>query len=292
MPRGPASPDEDTPVPAYGVPVPDPTPRSALTIAGSDSGGGAGVQADLKTFAALGVYGTCALTAVTAQNTTSVTGVVPLEPSFVRRQVETVLSDFTVAAVKTGMLANGAVVNEVADLAAAGMLPRLVVDPVLVTSSGHRLLEPDGIEAYLERLLPHALLVTPNLHEAAVLGGTEVDALEELGARVAVAQRIRATGARYVVVKGGHLSDSADDVLCGPDGVTVLAATRVPTSNDHGTGCTLSAAVTAHLAGGADVPDALDLAKAYVARALAGGAPWHLGSGHGPLDHFGWSTRP
>jgi hydroxymethylpyrimidine/phosphomethylpyrimidine kinase len=277
---------------AYGDSVPGATPPTALTIAGSDSGGGAGAQADLKTFAAHRVHGTCALTAVTAQNTREVRGIVALEPAFVRRQVEAVLDDFRVGGVKTGMLANASIVGAVAAMAAAGLLPQLVVDPVLVSSSGHRLMEPAGVAAYLELLLPHALVVTPNLREAAVLGRTDVELLGTLDARVAVAERIRATGARYVVVKGGHLAESADDVVVGPDGVTVLHAARVVTSNDHGTGCSLSAAMAAHLARGLAVPDAIGQAKAYVAAALAGGAGWGLGAGHGPLDHFGWSGPP
>jgi hydroxymethylpyrimidine kinase/phosphomethylpyrimidine kinase len=275
--------------------VPDrdsPTPRTALTIAGSDSGGGAGAQADLKTFAAHGVHGACALTAVTAQNTAEVRGVVALEPSFVRLQVETVLDDLDVRSTKTGMLANAAVVAEVAALAAEGRLPRLVVDPVLVTSSGHRLLEPDGVAAYLELLLPHATVVTPNLHEAAAFGGTDVAELAEVGARIEVAEKIRAAGPLWVVVKGGHLTDSADDVVAGPDGTSVLEGARVASGNDHGTGCTLSAATAANLALGMSVPDALRAAKSFVTRALAGAAGWRLGSGHGPLDHFGWYGRP
>ena len=276
-------------MPAYGGSVPDPTPPTALTIAGSDSGGGAGAQADLKTFAALRVHGTCAITAVTAQNTAEVRGVVALEPAFVRQQVETVLDDFAMGSVKTGMLATAATVTVVAGLAARGLLPRLVVDPVLVSSTGHRLLEPAGVAAYLHQLLPHALVVTPNLREAAVLGDMELESLRPLEARVAVAERIRATGARYVVVKGGHLTDSADDVVAGPDGIAVLAGQRVDTGNDHGTGCSLSAAIAAHLARGATVTEAITEAKLFVARALAGGAAWQLGSGHGPLDHFGWS---
>jgi len=272
--------------------VPDATPPTALTIAGSDSGGGAGAQADLKTFAALGVHGTCALTAVTAQNTAEVRGVVALEPVFVRQQVETVLDDFSVRSVKTGMLATAATVAAVADLARRGLLPHLVVDPVLVSSTGHRLLEHDGVAAYLELLLPHALVVTPNLRETAVLGDTDLESLGTLEARVAVAERIRATGARYAVVKGGHLTESADDVVAGPDGVFVLPGERVDTGNDHGTGCTLSAAVAAHLARGASVPEAITQAKGFVARALAGGVAWRLGAGHGPLDHFGWSGPP
>jgi hydroxymethylpyrimidine kinase/phosphomethylpyrimidine kinase len=269
-----------------------PTPPTALTIAGSDSGGGAGAQADLKTFAALRVHGTSALTAVTAQNTTGVRGVVALEPAFVRLQVETVLDDFEVASVKTGMLANGGIVAEVACLAEQGRLPSLVVDPVLVSSTGHPLLEPEGIDAYVERLLPRALVATPNLREAAVLGSTSVEALVSLDARVAVAQAIRERGARWVVVKGGHLTDSADDVVVGPGGVTVLPSARVETGNDHGTGCSLSAAIAARLARGDEVLDAITAAKDFVHGALAGGADWRLGAGHGPVDHFGWSARP
>jgi hydroxymethylpyrimidine/phosphomethylpyrimidine kinase len=267
------------------------TPPTALTIAGSDAGGGAGVQADLKTFAAHRVHGTSALTAVTAQNTAEVRSVVALDPAFVRAQAEAVLDDFDVRAVKTGMLANASIVCEVARLGEEGRLPQLVVDPVLVSSTGHRLLERDGVDAYLTKLLPCALVVTPNLREAAVLGDTTVEALGPLEARTAVAEQIRAAGARYVVVKGGHLTDSAEDVVAGPEGVFVLPGARVPTRNDHGTGCSLSAAIAANLARGADVVDAIGAAKAFVARALVGGARWRLGSGHGPIDHFGWSER-
>jgi hydroxymethylpyrimidine/phosphomethylpyrimidine kinase len=180
----------------------------------------------------------------------------------------------------------------VACLAEQGRLPGLVVDPVLVSSTGHPLLEAEGIAAYLERLLPQALVATPNLREAAVLGGTTVDALVSLDARVAVAEQIRQRGTRWVVVKGGHLTDSADDVVVGPEGVTVLPSARVETGNDHGTGCSLSAAVAARLAQGDDMLDAVATAKDFVHRALAGAADWRLGAGHGPVDHFGWSARP
>jgi hydroxymethylpyrimidine kinase/phosphomethylpyrimidine kinase len=268
------------------------TPPSALTIAGSDSGGGAGVQADLKAFAAHGVHGTSALTAVTAQNTHEVRGVVALDPSFVRLQVETVLADFSIGAVKTGMLATADIVSEVAALADSGALPQLVVDPVLVSSSGHQLMEPAGVSTYLERLLPRALVATPNLRETAVLTGVAVEDLVSVEARVAAAERIRSGGAGWVVVKGGHLAGSADDVVAGPDGTRILEGERVDTPNDHGTGCSLSAAMAAQLARGATVPDALDAAKAFVTKALAGGASWRLGAGHGPLDPFGWSMRP
>jgi hydroxymethylpyrimidine/phosphomethylpyrimidine kinase len=273
--------------------VPDSTtPPTALTIAGSDSGGGAGVQADLKTFAAHRVHGTSAVTAVTAQNTSEVRGVVALDPAFVRLQVEAVLADFPVGGVKTGMLANAAIVTEVAKLAAESSLTGLVVDPVLVTSTGHPLMEPDGVGAYLELLLPRALVVTPNLAEAAVLTGARVEDIRDVAAMADVAERLRATGVRYVVVKGGHLTSAADDVVAGPAGVRVLRGVRVETGNDHGSGCSLSAAVAANLARGLSVDDAIAAAKAFVARALAGGAAWRLGAGHGPLDHFGWSDAP
>jgi hydroxymethylpyrimidine/phosphomethylpyrimidine kinase len=277
--------------PRYRGQVPDPaTPPIALSIAGSDSGGGAGAQADLKTFAAHRVHGTTALTAITAQNTAQVRGVVALEPDFVRLQIETVLDDFDVRSVKTGMLANRAIVDVVADLAADGRLPLLVVDPVLVSSSGQALMTPDGLSAYRTRLLPHALMVTPNLREAAALTGRAVEDLMSVGAMTDAAEQIRAGGTRYVVVKGGHLTDAAHDVVAGPEGVTVLEAGRVATGNDHGTGCSLSAAIAANLAQGAGVLEAIRASKSFVARGLAGGAAWRLGRGHGPIDHFGWSS--
>jgi hydroxymethylpyrimidine kinase/phosphomethylpyrimidine kinase len=265
------------------------TPPTALSIAGSDSGGGAGAQADLKTFAAHRVHGATALTAVTAQNTAEVRGVVALDPGFVRLQIDTVLSDLDVRSVKTGMLANPGIVDVVAELAAAGRLPQLVVDPVLVSSSGHSLMDPEGVAAYVKRLLPHALVATPNLREAAALTGIALAELMTVDAMADAARQIRAGGAGYVVVKGGHLTDAAHDVVAGPEGVTVLEAVRVVTGNDHGTGCSLSAAIAAHLAQGDDVLTAVRAAKAFVARGLAGAAGWRLGAGHGPIDHFGWS---
>jgi hydroxymethylpyrimidine/phosphomethylpyrimidine kinase len=278
--------------------VPDPvtpptvsvTPPTALTIAGSDSGGGAGAQADLKTFAAHRVHGTVALTAITAQNTARVRGVVALEAEFVRLQIETVLDDFDVRSAKTGMLANRAVIEMVAELAATGRIPQLIVDPVLVSSSGQALMAPDGVDSYRTRLLPYALVVTPNLREAGVLTGRAVEDLMSVEAMTEAAEQIRAGGTRYVVVKGGHLTESAHDVVAGPEGVTVLEAERIATGNDHGTGCSLSAAIVANLAQGAEVLEAVRSAKAFVARGLAGGAAWRLGQGHGPIDHFGWSS--
>lgn len=270
-------------------------PVVALTIAGSDSGGGAGIQADLRTFAALGVHGTAALTAVTAQNTYEVRAVTPLEPAMVRAQVEAVTDDFTVEAVKTGMLCTPATVVEVASLARDGRLPNLVVDPVLVTSSGHPLLARGGVEMYRDALLPTALLTTPNLPEAATLLGIDVRELDTTAAMTDAARSIRAFGPQWVLVKGGHFAAGsvtergAPDVLVG-DTTETLFAERVATDNDHGTGCSLAAAIAARLAAGEDVRTAVRQAKSFVLRALHRSADWRLGKGHGPIDHFGWNT--
>jgi hydroxymethylpyrimidine/phosphomethylpyrimidine kinase len=260
----------------------------ALTIAGSDSGAGAGIQADLKTFAAHGVFGTCALTALTAQNTAEVVGVQAVDPAFVDLQLEAVLSDLPVTAVKTGMLASSATVAAVARWAAAGKLPRLVVDPVLVASTGRPLLDEGGVRAYIEHLLPHALVVTPNIREAALLTASPV---ADLDAMVRAAGRLAELGPHVVVVKGGHLDGPGvpDVVLCQGD-LVVLEEPRVATVNDHGTGCALSAATAAHLARGADPVDAVRQAKGFVTAALRGATAWKLGRGRGPLDHFGWGA--
>ena len=243
------SPDDDIPVPAYGGSVPDPTPPVALTIAGSDSGGGAGVQADLKTFAALHVHGTCALTAVTAQNTAEVRGVVALEPWFVRQQVETVLDDFAVRGVKTGMLATADIVMTVADLAEQAASPTWWWTRSWCRPPATACWSPPACRRTWDGSSPCA-----GGHPEPARGGRarghDADSLRTLEARVAVARAIRTTGARYVVVKGGHLTESADDVVAGPDGASVLPGTRVATGNDHGTGCSLSAAVAANLARG------------------------------------------
>ncbi len=267
-------------------------PRIALTIAGSDSGGGAGLQADLKTFAALGVFGTSAVTAITAQNTTSVVASMPMPPEMVKLQVETVLSDLPVKAVKTGMLATSAIVGAVADLAESGRLPNLVVDPVLVSTTGRRLLDEDAIPVYMQRLLPCAVVVTPNLREARLLAEMPISDTQGM---IDAARKIAQAGPKTVVVKGGHLGgDESPDIILtgGPDGeVTVLEGSRIPTANDHGTGCTLSAAIAAYLARGESVPASVERAKEYVARAISGASSWKLGSGHGPLDHFGWGAK-
>ncbi len=265
-------------------------PPVAMTIAGSDSGGGAGIQADLKTFAALGVFGTSAVTALTAQNTAGVTGVHTVPPEFVVSQVETVLEDLPVAAVKTGMLATAAILTAVAELAAAGKLPNLVVDPVMVASSGARLLDLNAERAYLERLLPHATVATPNLLEAQVMLGRTITTLDQ---QRTAAEELAALGPRVVVVKGGHAvtdtPDEAVDIVATEGSVTELRSPRVPTRNNHGSGCSFASAVAAGLAMGMSTLDAVVAAKDFVHRAVSGGATWSLGKGHGPLDHFGWT---
>jgi hydroxymethylpyrimidine/phosphomethylpyrimidine kinase len=260
-----------------------------MTIAGSDSGGGAGLQADLKTFAAHGVFGTSVVTAVTAQNTAAVLAVDDVRPALVDLQIEAVLADMPVAAVKTGMLASSATIAVVARRAAAGMLPNLVVDPVLVASTGRPLLDDGGVAAYLELLVPHAAVVTPNIREAALLAGHAVEDVEDMER---AARRLADAGAAMVVVKGGHLAGGrSPDVVLADGCVQVLDAPRVVSANDHGTGCTLSAATAALLALGRPPLDAVTEAKAFVTGALEGSARWHLGAGHGPLDHFGWDRR-
>ncbi|HEX6420992.1 MAG TPA: bifunctional hydroxymethylpyrimidine kinase/phosphomethylpyrimidine kinase [Acidimicrobiales bacterium] len=273
------------------------TPQVALTVAGSDSGGGAGIQADLVTFAALGVHGASAITALTAQNTLGVADVHVPPVEFLAAQLDAVLDDLPVAAVKTGMLATEEIVRAVAAQAAAGRLPNLVVDPVLVSSTGARLLDPGAEGAYREVLFPHALAVTPNTREAAALLGRPVTTVDE--ARAA-AREIAGWGPRWVVVKGGHQADRAGgpasaeavDVVCeaATGDLRELRAPRVDTPNDHGTGCTFAAATAAMLARGAAVPVALAAAKRFVHDGLVASAGWRLGGGHGPVGKLGgWS---
>ena len=278
-----------------------PGPPVALTIAGSDSGAGAGLQADLKAMSALGVFATTVVTAVTAQNTAAVTAVHPVPTDIVAAQLDAVLGDFAVVAVKTGMLATTGTVQLVADRAAAGELPSLVVDPVMVASTGRRLLDDDAVAAYRTRLVPHALVVTPNLYEAAILAGVEPVEGADVEAMIELGRRIHDHGPTWVLVKGGHLPgvhdgdgpgpDRVADVLVGPTGIDVLDGPRVTTRNNHGTGCSLASATAALLARGMDVPDAVAGAKQFVHGALVGAAGWELGRGHGPLDPFGWSPR-
>ena len=265
------------------------TPPVALTIAGSDSGGAAGVQADLRAFAALGVFGTSAITAVTAQNSLGVQGVHVVPAEHVDAQITSVVSDLRPAAVKTGMLATAATVAAVARRAARGELPNLVVDPVMVATTGRRLLERQAERAYLEQLVPHALVVTPNLREASVLVQRDLSSVDDM---TTAARQLAETGARYVVIKGGHLpGPAAVDVVWDGTNATILSVPRIVTANVHGTGCTLSAAVAANLALGATPADAIERAKTFLTRALRGAVGWTLGSGQGPIDALGWGAQ-
>ena len=253
----------------------------ALTVAGSDSGGGAGIQADLKTFSAFRVFGMSVLTAVTAQNSLGVTGVHDLPPEFVARQLDAVLDDFGADAVKLGMLSNAGIIRAVADRLRAHGQTRLVLDPVMIAKSGAPLLQPEARTALIEVMLPLAEVVTPNLHEASVLAGlpvtTEAD-MEE------AARRIHAQGPRHVLVKGGHLATSATDILYDGRGFTRFPAPRIDSPNTHGTGCTYSAAIAAGLALGAPLAAAIGEAKAYVTAAIREG--FSAGHGVGVLRHF------
>jgi len=254
----------------------------ALTIAGSDSGAGAGIQADLKTFASFGVYGLTVITAVTAQNTIGVRAVEEIEPTIVAAQLDAVAEDFSIAALKTGMLSSAAIIEVVAQGIRQHGLGQLVIDPVMVAKSGDRLLRPDAVDALRRYLLPLARVVTPNIPEAEVLASIRIRTVDD---RIAAARRILSFGADAVVVKGGHdLADPVVDLLIDRDGISEFAAPRVSTTQTHGTGCTFSAAITAGLARGLSVPAAVGEARRYVSTAL-NNAPG-LGHGHGPLQHF------
>jgi hydroxymethylpyrimidine/phosphomethylpyrimidine kinase len=267
--------------------VPDRRPiqqPNVLSIAGSDPSGGAGILADIKAFSALGAYGTAVLTALTAQNTQGVTGVHAIPPEFVRAQLDTLLVDVRIAAIKVGMLSNAALAAVVAERLAGLGVP-VVVDPVMIAKSGDRLLDAEAIDTLRRLVLPIACVLTPNLPEAGVLlGRAAPTTVEEM--RQAAAD-LHALGPRYVLVKGGHLTGaSSPDILFDGRELTELPAPRVPTRNTHGTGCTLSAAIAALLPQRVDVPSAIRDAKAYVSAALLASDQLDVGSGHGPLHHF------
>lgn len=263
--------------PARTIPV-------ALTIAGSDSGGGAGIQADLKTFSALGVFGTSVLTAVTAQNTRGVSAVETLSPAIVAAQIDAVLGDFEVGGIKIGMVSSETVIRAIAErLRAHGR--RAVVDPVMVATSGDRLIDKEAIDALKRELLPLADILTPNLPEAALLLGESVAEAED--AMRAQGERLRALGAASVLMKGGHCkTPESVDLLLSREGETRLAFPRIDTANDHGTGCTLAAALAANLARGLPLAEAAREARSFLQSALDAAAGWRLGAGRGPVHHF------
>jgi hydroxymethylpyrimidine kinase/phosphomethylpyrimidine kinase len=256
---------------------------SVLSIAGSDPSGGAGIQADLKTFAALGVYGMAVVTALTAQNTVAVTGVYEVPPEFVEAQIDAVFADIVPDAVKTGMLSNAAIIRVVAEKAVAFGFQNLVVDPVMVAKSGDRLLREDAVRALREELIPLAYVVTPNLPEAEAITGRAVETLNDMRE---AARAIHALGARNVVVKGGHLpGETVTDILFDGDRFHEFAGPRVATKNTHGTGCTFASAIASYLAHGDPMTDAMANAKAYLTGALE--RAYDTGRGHGSVNH-GW----
>lgn len=256
--------------------------RKILTIAGSDSGGGAGIQADLKTIAALSEYGASVITSITAQNTLGVQGAYPLDCQWVEAQLDSVCSDIDFDAAKTGMLANADIIKSVSKKIREYHLEKVVVDPVMVATSGDILLEKQALRALMDELLPLAYLVTPNMSEAAVLSEQPV---RDLGEMKAAAEKIHQLGCQYVLVKGGHLPDEAIDVLYDGENFTTFRAPKIQSENTHGTGCTLSAALATFLARGLAAADAVQAAKTYLTKALQAGAQMRIGHGHGPVCH-------
>jgi hydroxymethylpyrimidine/phosphomethylpyrimidine kinase len=257
----------------------------ALTIAGADSGGGAGIQADLKTFSALGVYGASVITALTAQNTKGVNGIADVSTQLISAQMDAVFSDLAVGAVKIGMLLRVATIETVAAGLDRHAQANVVLDPVMIATSGDRLLQPDAVDVLTSLLIPRARVITPNLHEAAALLDRPI-ADSEQAMRVQ-AERLLLLGAKAVLIKAGHGDGpESSDLLVEPQSVTRLPARRIATHNTHGTGCTLSAAVAAGLAKGLELAEAARQAKEYVTGAIAAADTLTIGSGHGPVHHF------
>ncbi|KGI86648.1 phosphomethylpyrimidine kinase [Exiguobacterium mexicanum] len=255
-----------------------------LTIAGSDSGGGAGIQADLKTFQELGVFGTSVLTAVTAQNTRGVHGVEAVSPELVTQQLDAIGSDFSIAACKTGMLFDAARIEAVATGVKRHVFNRLVVDPVMIAKGGAPLLQDTAVDALKTFLLPLATVVTPNVPEAEVLTGLTIRSFND---RLEAARRMLAYGVRAVILKGGHLEgETAEDLIMTESEVFLLSAPRIQTSDTHGTGCTFSAALTAELAKGRSIMEAAVTAKRFIQSAITHGL--EIGAGHGPTNHWAY----
>jgi len=252
-----------------------------LTIAGSDSSGGAGIQADLKTFSALAVYGMSAITAVTSQDTLGVNGIIEIDPDFISKQIRSVICDIGVDAVKTGMLSNAAVISKVASDLEDLRIEKVIVDTVMVAKGGTRLLKTDAVDALASRLFPLALVVTPNLQEAEVLTGMRVECPDDMKSAAA---KLMEFGPKYVVLKGGHLPGEPMDLLYDGHTFHEYTGVRYKTPHTHGTGCTFASALAAFIARGSSVETAVEEAKNFIAGAIAKGLP--LGSGHGPVHHF------
>ncbi len=255
---------------------------SAMTIAGSDSGGGAGIQADLKTFGAMGVFGTCAITTITAQNTLGVNSVLETPTDMIEAQIDAIVTDIGADAVKTGMLSSNEIIRCVAERIQRHSLGPTVIDPVMVASTGFRLLRDDAVEAMRTVLVPLATVVTPNSREAAVLTEREMNTVDDL--KLAARALVDEMGAKNAVVKGGHLDGPATDVLYDGSEFTLFTSERFDTPNTHGTGCSLASAIAAGLAKGLEIPVAVQQAKDYVTESIR--TSFSVGQGHGPLNHF------
>lgn len=254
---------------------------TALTIAGSDCSGGAGVQADLKTFSANGVFGMSVITSVVAENTSRVLSIRDLDAEIIRDQMQAVFEDMPVNAVKIGMLSNAGIMETVADGLRDCPTKRIVLDPVMIAKGGQALMDPGALDVLKERLFPLAKVITPNIPEAVALTGLSIGTPAQMEE---AARRLHALGPRCVLVKGGHAAGDALDLLFDGERVYTFTHARIATKNTHGTGCTLSSAIAANLAKGMDVPAAVEAAKAYVTEAIAHALP--LGHGHGPTHHF------
>ncbi|MDY6793473.1 MAG: bifunctional hydroxymethylpyrimidine kinase/phosphomethylpyrimidine kinase [Thermodesulfobacteriota bacterium] len=262
------------------------TYRKVLTIAGSDSGGGAGIQADLKTIAAMGCFGMSVITALTAQNTKGVTGIQPVPPDFAEKQMEAVFSDIGVDAVKIGMLYSAELIETVARVLKQYKIDKIVLDPVMVAQSGDKLLKDNAIEAIKKHLMPLSSVVTPNLPEASVLLDCKLHDFKDIKNG---AKDLSEYGSRSVLIKGGHLedNDSSDFLyLAKEDRFVVLKGKRIKTKNNHGTGCTLSSAIASCMAKGCGIEEAVRKAKAYINEAIRAGSKYKIGHGHGPVHHF------
>ncbi|MEM7537696.1 MAG: bifunctional hydroxymethylpyrimidine kinase/phosphomethylpyrimidine kinase [Chloroflexota bacterium] len=258
----------------------------ALTIAGSDSGGGAGIQADLKTFSALGCYGMSVLTALTAQNTVAVTDIHPVPPPFIAAQIDAVLTDIGVDAVKIGMLHSPDVIETVTERLLHHQVHNIVVDPVMIAKSGDKLLQDSAVDALKQVLIPQATVITPNLPEASVLLGRPIEQESEMAD---ACRALAELGPESVLLKGGHLAGTQSDdllYLAATDELIRFASVRIESKNLHGTGCTLSSAIAAHLAKGHAIDEAVRKAKAYITAAISAGAAYQIGHGHGPVHHF------
>jgi hydroxymethylpyrimidine/phosphomethylpyrimidine kinase len=259
---------------------------SVLTIAGSDSGGGAGIQADLKTISAIGCYGMSVITALTAQNTKGVSGIHAVPPSFAAEQMSAVFTDIGADAVKIGMLYSAELIEVVSEQLKKHRAKNIVIDPVMVAQSGDKLLQDDAIEAIKKHLMPLADVVTPNIPEAQVLLNRKLHDLEDMQAGAKI---LASYGSQSILIKGGHLShaDSTDLLyLAGEDRFATLTGERIETRNNHGTGCTLSSAIASYMARGCGIEDAVGKAKAYISEAIRAGAEYTIGHGHGPVHHF------